>query len=212
MWLIDGDRLETSNLNRQVLYTEAQVGLLKAEAAAARLRAFNSSMRVTATARRLESKTEMADFIAGADVVVGTADWPAFEIERWCNAACFEAGIPYISMSHLSRIARVGPFYVPGRTGCYVCQEIALKRDHPLLDTAMESMSIDASEAATMGAACGLIGGQVGMEVIHLLTGLSDPATLGVAHNYDLRTMEVKRNEIVPQAECRVCSHLPHRR
>jgi molybdopterin/thiamine biosynthesis adenylyltransferase len=70
---------------------------------------------------------------------------------------------------------------------------------------------MDASEAATLGAACGMIGSQVGMEVMHLLTGLSDPATLGVAHSYDLRTMEVRRDEIVPQAECPVCSHLPHR-
>ena len=48
MWLIDGDRVEVSNLNRQILYTEADIGLLKVEAAAARLRAFNSAMRVTA--------------------------------------------------------------------------------------------------------------------------------------------------------------------
>ena len=42
MWLIDGDRVEASNLNRQILYTEADIGLLKVEAATARLRAFNS--------------------------------------------------------------------------------------------------------------------------------------------------------------------------
>src|SRR5829696_6445127 len=42
MWLIDGDRVELSNLNRQILYTEADIGLLKVECAAARLRSFNS--------------------------------------------------------------------------------------------------------------------------------------------------------------------------
>ena len=51
---VDDDRVELSNLNRQILYTEADIGLLKVEAAAARLRAFNSEMRVTSTARRLE--------------------------------------------------------------------------------------------------------------------------------------------------------------
>src|SRR5215218_7832328 len=119
MWLIDGDRVEVSNLNRQVLYSEADIGLLKVECAASRLRAFNSSARITATARRLESQAEIADFIAGADVVIDAADWPAHDFERWCNAACFEAGIPYISMSHFPPIARVGPFFVPGTTGCY---------------------------------------------------------------------------------------------
>ena len=114
MWLVDGDRVEASNLNRQILYTEADIGLLKVEAAAARLRAFNSAMRITATARRLESQAEIADFIDGADVVIDAADWPAHDIERWCNSACFEAGIPYITMSHFPPIARVGPLYVPG--------------------------------------------------------------------------------------------------
>ncbi len=55
MWLIDGDRVEISNLNRQILYTPADIGLLKVEAAAARLRAFNPDARITTTARRLGS-------------------------------------------------------------------------------------------------------------------------------------------------------------
>ena len=47
---------------------------------------------------------------------IDAADWPAHDIERWCNAACFEAGIPYIMMSHFPPIVRVGPLYVPGET------------------------------------------------------------------------------------------------
>ena len=210
MWLIDGDRVELSNLNRQILYTEADIGLLKVEVAAARLRAFNPAMRVTATARRLESEAEIADFIAGADVVIDAADWPAHDIERWCNAACFEAGIPYITMSHFPPIARVGPLYVPGATGCYACQETAYRREYPLFDVAIERAGRNRAPAATLGPACGLIGGQVGMEVMHLLTGLAEPSTLGVAHIYDLRTMEVEREPVVPEPDCPVCGHLHH--
>jgi bacteriocin biosynthesis cyclodehydratase domain-containing protein len=208
MWLVDGDRVEASNLNRQILYTEADIGLLKVEVATARLRAFNSAMTVTSTARRLESQAEIADFIAGADIVVDAADWPAHDIERWCNSACFEAGIPYITMSHFPPIARVGPLYVPGVTGCYICQESAYRREYPLFDVATEQLRAKASPAATLGPACGLIGGQVGLDVMHLLTGLAEPSTLGVAHIYDLRTMEVEREDVVPEPGCPVCGHL----
>lgn len=208
MWLIDGDRVEASNLNRQILYSEAQVGLLKVEAAAARLRAFNSAMRITSTARRLESQAEIADFIDGADVVIDGADWPAHDIERWCNSACFEAGIPYITMSHFPPIARVGPLYVPGKTGCFNCQETAYRREYPLFDVAVEQRRAQPSPAATLGPACGLIGGQVGLDVLHLLTGLSEPSTLGASHIYDLRTMEVEREPVVPEPGCPVCGHL----
>jgi molybdopterin-synthase adenylyltransferase len=208
MWLIDGDRVERSNLNRQTLYTEADFGLLKVEAATARLRAFNPAMRVTSTARRLESQAEIAEFIDGADVVIDAADWPAHDIERWCNAACFEAGIPYITMSHFPPIARVGPLYVPGKTGCFACQETAYRREYPLFDVAVEQRRAKASPAATLGPACEMIGGQVGLEVMHLLTGLAEPSTLGVAHISDLRTMEVERETVVPEPGCPVCGHL----
>lgn len=208
MWLIDGDRVEASNLNRQILYTEADIGLLKVEAAAARLRAFNPAMRVSATARRLESEVEIADFIAGADIVVDAADWPAHDIERWCNSACFAAGIPYITMSHFPPIARVGPLYVPGETGCFACQEATYRRQYPLFDVAVEQRRAKPSPAATLGPACGMIGGQVGLEVMHQLTGLARPSTLGVSQIYDLRTMEVQREPVVAEAGCAVCSHL----
>lgn len=210
MWLVDGDRVEVSNFNRQIIYTEADVGLLKVECAAARLRAFNSSARITATAQRLESEADIAEFIAGSDVVIDAADWPAHDIERWCNAACFAAGIPYITMSHFPPIARVGPLYVPGVTGCYVCQEIAYRRDYPLFDVVAEQRRAKPSPAATLGPACGIIGGQIGVDVMHLLTGLSRPSTQGSAHIYDLRTMEVKRERVVPEPDCPICGEMPH--
>ena len=208
MWLIDGDRVEPSNLNRQILYTEADFGLLKVEAAAARLRAFNSSIKVTATARRLESQVEIADFIAGADIVVDAADWPPHDIERWCNAACFEAEIPYITMSNILPFARVGPLYVPGETGCFTCQETAYRREYPIFDVAVEARRGKPATVATLGPACGIIGGQVGMEVLHYLTGIAIPSTLGCGHIYDLRTMEVEREPVVPEPDCPVCGHL----
>lgn len=210
MWLIDGDRVELHNLNRQTLYTVADVGLLKVEVAAARLRAFNPAMRITSTARRLESEAEIADYIAGAEVVIDAADWPAHEIERWCNSACFEAGIPYITMSHFPPVARTGPLYVPGRTGCFSCQEIAYRREYPLFDVAVEERRAKPPVAATLGPACELISGQVGMEIMHFLTGLAEPSTLGVAHIVDLRTMEIEREVVVPEPDCPVCGHLQH--
>jgi bacteriocin biosynthesis cyclodehydratase domain-containing protein len=210
MWLIDGDRVEISNLNRQILYTEADLGLLKVECAASRLRAFNSATKFTTEARRLESQEDIAEFIAGSDVVIDAADWPAHDIERWCNSACFEAGIPYITMSHFPPVARVGPLYVPGETGCYICQEISYRRDYPLFDIAVEQRRAKPSPAATLGPACGLIGGQVALEVMHLLTGLAKPSTHGVAHLYDLRTMEVKREPVVPEPSCPVCGEMEH--
>lgn len=208
LWLIDGDRVEMSNLNRQIQYVEADIGRLKVEATAERIQAFNSTIEVRTTAQRVTGPAQLAELIAGADLVVDAADWPAHEIEHWCNSACFGAGIPYITMSHYPPVARAGPLYVPGQTGCYACQELSYRRDYPLYDVAIEQRRAQSSPAATFGPACGLVGGLIGAEAVHFLTGLISPSMLGAGYIYDLRTMGVERFAVVPDPECSVCSHL----
>lgn len=206
--LIDGDRVEMSNLNRQIQYTEADIGSLKAEVMAERLRAFNSTIRVTATCERIESQAELAAFIEGATFVVGAADWPAFVIEGWCNAACFEAGIPYITMNQLPPLVRIGPLYVPGRTGCFECQAMRFRRDYPLLESVIEQRRGVEPQAVTLGPASGTIGGLVGMEVLHFLTGATEPASLGTGLNLDFRTMTFEREPVIREDDCPVCGSL----
>ncbi|HET9198177.1 MAG TPA: TOMM precursor leader peptide-binding protein [Solirubrobacterales bacterium] len=205
LWIVDGDRVETSNLNRQIQFEEADVGTQKAKAMAARLRAFNSAIRVRAEARRLENRAQVAEFVAGADVVVNAADWPAHEIEAWCNAACFEAGIPHICMAQAPPLVRVGPLYVPGQTGCHECQQDAWRRDYPLFEAIVERQRSKPSVAATLGPASGLIAAQVGMDVVHLLTGLERPASWNASCMYDLRSMEVQRYELPAEPRCPIC-------
>jgi bacteriocin biosynthesis cyclodehydratase domain-containing protein len=209
LWLADGDRIERSNLNRQIQYTEAEIGNIKVEAMAARLRSFNSSTVVRTTADRLGSEAEIASFIEGADLVIDAADWPTHEIERWCNAACFASGVPYITMSHFPPIARIGPLYVPGETGCFACQETEYRRQYPLYDIAVEQRRAKRLPAGTLGPACGLIGGLVATEVMHFLTGITQPRTLGAGYTLDLRTIEIERYEVRPDPGCPVCSSTP---
>ncbi|HXS46618.1 MAG TPA: TOMM precursor leader peptide-binding protein [Solirubrobacterales bacterium] len=209
MLLIDGDRVEESNLNRQVLYTESDIGRLKVEAAAERLGDFNSRMRLETIPERVDGVDSVAAVIGGYDLVIDAADWPAHEIEQWVNEACFAAEIPYVTMSHFPPIARVGPFYVPGVTGCFACQVAAYRRNYPMFDVAIDQRRAKPTPAATLGPACGLIGGQVGLDSMHYLTGLAEPSTQGVGHIYDLRTMEVEREPVIPEPDCPVCGHLP---
>jgi bacteriocin biosynthesis cyclodehydratase domain-containing protein len=208
MLLLDFDQVEMSNLNRQVLYSEADIGRHKAEAAAERLSGFNSSLKAEARVQKLGSKADVAETIAGYDLVIDACDWPAHDIERWINEACFEARIPFIAMSHFPPVARVGPLYVPGVTGCYSCQEISYRRTFPLYDLAIDQQRGAESPAATLGPACGLIGGQIGLDAMHLLTGLARPSTLGVGQIYDLRTMSVQHEPVIPEESCPVCADI----
>ena len=203
--LVDHDRVEESNFNRQILYRERDVGRLKAEAAAEALGAFDSSCRLTPVARLVDGVDAVRELAEGAQFVVNGADWPAHDIERWVNRACFEAGLAFITMSHSPPVARVGPLYVPGETGCFECQEETYRRAYPLYDQLVEQRRGRPSPAATLGPVCAFVGGQVALETLHRLTGVFAPASLGVAHVYDLRSMEVTREPVPRLAGCRVC-------
>lgn len=206
MLLVDFDTVDVSNLNRQILYGEGDIGQPKVGLAAERLGSFNSAIKIETHEVRLDSEAAVAAAIEGYSLVVNAVDWPAHDIELWVNSACFAAGIPYIAMSHYPPIARVGPLYVPGETGCYSCQEIAYKRSYPLYDAVVEQQRAQPSPAATLGAACALISGQVALDVMHFLTGLATPSSLGVSHIYDLRTMAVKKEQVVREQDCPVCA------
>jgi bacteriocin biosynthesis cyclodehydratase domain-containing protein len=203
--LLDGDHVEESNFNRQILYRERDIGRPKVEAAAEALAEFDSGCRLTPVARRLESVDAVRELAEGVDFVVNGADWPAHDIERWVNAACFDVGVPFITMSHSPPVARVGPLYVPGTTGCFACQEQTYRDAFPLYDELVDQRRGRPSAAATLGPVCAFVGGQVALEALHQLTGLFPPASLGVAHVYDLRTMQVSREPVPRLAGCAVC-------
>jgi molybdopterin/thiamine biosynthesis adenylyltransferase len=203
--LIDGDVVELGNLNRQVLFREADLGRAKVDAAADTLQGFNAELELRTHRRMIDSAQELEPLIAGADVVVDAADWPPHLIERRINAACFATGVPYIAMSQFPPKVRIGPLYVPGRTGCYACGEQRLRRDYPLFDELVAVRSQRPSGAATFGPACALIGSCVATEIVHRLTGVCEPQTVGAALELDLRTLTATRLPVAHSADCAVC-------
>jgi bacteriocin biosynthesis cyclodehydratase domain-containing protein len=203
--LVDGDVVELSNLNRQVLYAPEDIGRPKAAVAAAAIERFNPGIRVVPEVRTLGTPAEIADAVRGASFVVDAADRPAHDIERWVNSACFERGVPYITMSHFPPFARVGPLYVPGETGCFNCQERAYRQSYELYDHIVEQRRGSPSPAATLGPVCAFVGGQVALDVVHHLTGLCEPASKGSVRVFDTRTLQVSDEPVPRDPGCEVC-------
>jgi bacteriocin biosynthesis cyclodehydratase domain-containing protein len=204
--LVDGDAVELSNLNRQVLFAADDIGRPKANVAAATLRRFNPEMEVVPVGRTLGTPEEIGEAVRGSSLVVDAADRPAHDIERWVNAACFEHGVPYITMSHFPPFARVGPLYVPGETGCFNCQERAYRQSYELYDHIVDQRRGSPSPAATLGPVCAFVGGQVALDVVHQLTGLCTPASKGMVRVFDTRTLAVTDEPVPRDPDCEVCA------
>jgi bacteriocin biosynthesis cyclodehydratase domain-containing protein len=206
--LVDDDLIELSNLNRQILYGVDDIGRPKAERAAEWLRRFEPRAELELVQRRMRSAADLYAILDGADALVHAADWPPYEILRWADEACRSAGVPYITAGQVPPVLKIGPTYVPGRSACFACQELATREAYPLYAELAAHRRDHETAATTLGPASGVVGTLLAMEVMHLLLGSQPPATEGRALLVDMRTLETRWETVERRADCPACNHL----
>ena len=108
--IADPDRVELANLHRQTLYTEADIGALKANVAAARASALNPECDIGTIVARIDP-ANAPDLIAAADLVVDAAD--SFAVTYTLSDLCLAVGKPLISASVIGRAGYAGGFCGP---------------------------------------------------------------------------------------------------
>jgi bacteriocin biosynthesis cyclodehydratase domain-containing protein len=205
--LVDPDVVELSNLNRQVLYGESDLGRPKVDAAADRLQGLDSSIECVRAPTMVQSAADVAALLRhGVDVVVEAADTPPHRLARWVDTACLELGVPHISAAQAPPLLRVGPLMVPGVTACYSCQEHAARRDHPFYDELVDFRLTVRAPATTLGPASGIVGAAMAMDVVHLLSGAVTPVTWGRALLIDIATGEQRLEPVPREPGCPACS------
>lgn len=202
----DDDDVELSNLNRQVIYRRADVGRPKVEAAREFVSSFDPSLQFEAHRERIDNAEAARRAVDGADLVITTGDWPAYDLVRWVNRACVGAGVAHIGASQIPPMIRVGPMYIPASRGCHECAEWAARAAFPYYDQLEEFRKADQRPAATLGPASGLIGNLLANEAMHYLAGLCAPATSGKSLTMNLQTLETTLEVAPVDADCPVCA------
>ncbi|MGH3757613.1 ThiF family adenylyltransferase [Actinophytocola sp.] len=120
---VEPDVVELSNLSRQVLFTEQDVGRPKVDVAVRRLRARNSDIAITGEALAITGPRTLVGLAARFDVVVLAADQPK-QIRSWANQACHATGTAWVHGGYHGPQVNVG-VYRPGTGPCYDCACVA---------------------------------------------------------------------------------------
>lgn len=190
--LVDDDRVERSNLQRQVVHDDAAIGEPKVRSAARRLAAINPDIRIDAVSERLVEGNATRLF-TGQDFVIDGAD--NFTTRYRINAACLELGIPW-AYGAIQRFQGQASVFWPGRGPCYRC----LFPEPPPPEFAP-----NCAEAGVLGVLPGIIGLIQATEAIKCLLGLGD-TLVGRLLTYDALAMRFGEVALPRDPACPGCA------
>jgi adenylyltransferase/sulfurtransferase len=198
--LLDCDRIDLSNLQRQVLYDTAQLGAPKAATARARLAALNPEIRVVAHDVELRAANVM-ELLAAYDIVLDGSDRVA--TRYLVNDACVLLGKALVSAA-IHRFEGQATTCVPGAGPCYRC----------LFPEPAVGAAPSCAEAGVLGVLPGVLGTIQATEAIKLITGIGEPL-IGRLLTYDALAMRFDEFRFSRDSDCRVCGpyrdiHAPH--
>lgn len=121
--IVDYDDVEESNLGRQLLYKEKDIGTPKSVAAAKAISEMNSHIDIEVHNKKIQTSEDVLEYTPGVDLVICAIDEPPFMAQRIVNQAIIKANIPCVFGA--SQVSRGRVFSViPNKTGCFDCLNI----------------------------------------------------------------------------------------
>ncbi|MEG3191056.1 MULTISPECIES: molybdopterin-synthase adenylyltransferase MoeB [Novilysobacter] len=194
--LADDDVIDRSNLQRQILHTEARIGTSKVESARVALAALNPRVRVEGFGERVTADN-VERLLGGADVVLDGAD--NFAARYLLNDACVKLGKPLVYGAVHRFEGQVSVFDAGRRRGeapCYRC----LFPEPPPAEAAP-----NCAEAGVLGVLPGVIGLLQATEAIKLILGLGEPLAGRLLH-FDALAMRFRETRLTADPGCKLCA------
>jgi adenylyltransferase/sulfurtransferase len=197
--LVDPDRVELSNLQRQILHFTPDIGRAKVESARSKLAQLNPEVEISLYAQRL-TDDNAAEILNGYDFVLDGSD--NFATKFLVNDTAVRMGIAY-SHAGIVRLQGQTMTVVPGKSACYRC---VFKEPPPPEEI------LSCQQAGILGAVAGTIGSIQATEAVKYLTGFEEGLLLNRLLTYDAATMIFHTVDVKKNARCGACGETPSHR
>lgn len=194
--ILDGDVVEASNLQRQVLHGTSQIGRSKVESARARVRELNPDVKVVPFEERLTRENVDRILDQGWDVIIDGLD--NFPTRYLVNDASVWKGIPLVHGSIFRFDGQVTTFW-PGRGPCYRCL-------HPAPPP--PELAPSCAEAGVLGVLPGVVGMIQATEAVKIILGQGE-SLVGRLLMYASLAMEFRTIKLRRDPGCPVCGDAP---
>jgi len=189
--IADGDRVELSNLQRQVIHGSSDLGRAKVESARDRMLEINPEVQVECIGERLTAEN-IAEFVGRYDFVLDATD--NFEAKFLINDACLAAGVSF-SHGGILRYKGQTMTVLPGKSTCYRC----IFPEPPEAEVALSC-----SRAGVLGVLPGVIGVIQATEAIKFLLGIGELLTSRLL-TYDALTLRFREVALGKNPDCPSC-------
>ncbi len=190
--IVDGDAVDLSNLQRQILHTTADQGQRKVESARSRLRELNAEVEVEVHDTRL-AEENAADLMKPYDFVIDGSD--NFDTKFLVNDVAVSMGKPF-SHAGIVRLQGQTMTVVPPDSACYRC----LFEEPPA-----PGEVLGCQQAGILGAVAGTIGSIQATEAVKYVVGLEEHLLVNSLLTYDAKTMEIRKVPVSPNPRCKAC-------
>ena len=188
--IVDRDVIELSNLHRQTMFDEDDVGQVKVETAAKKLRKLNNDIIIEELPVSINDYTAL-DAVDGCDVVIDALD--SVNARYSLNRACIEKKIPFVTGAAVGVTGQTFTI-VPNESACYYCLFPALDED------SMPTCSIEGVHPSILS----IIGGIEVSEAVKIITGKKPSLQDKVLH-VDLENLIFNFTKVSRVEECSVC-------
>ncbi|SFM88916.1 adenylyltransferase and sulfurtransferase [Izhakiella capsodis] len=188
--LLDFDRVSLSNLQRQVLHSEATIGEAKVNSARQRLAALNPLVTLSAIDARLDDD-QMAELLQHQQLVLDCSD--NLGTREQLNRLCYAQRLPLISGAAIRMEGQISVYNWQQEEPCYRC-----------MSRLFGEQLLSCAETGVMAPLVGIIGALQAMEAIRLLSNYGEQVA-GKLLLYDAMTLQFRQLRLKKDPQCEIC-------